>query len=258
MNLDQALRDAAEPVPARVEQAPAQALLDRIVHAPMESGTAPTVARRPRKVAVAVLAAVAAALAVTVPNLGSGPAYASWTPEPSPLPAAEQADLADRCVDQVSGMVPAATRRVLAEQRGDYAYANVVTPSWTATCFRDRDGNVHYGSNLVDPVSSAALGGEGIEMQAWGQLRTDEGHCRLMAGHVGARVIGVDITVRGASGDRARTVRATLADGYFLAWYPEKSSEAESNRTFLTLRLAGGGTVEGLSARDLHDAPVLD
>ncbi|MCA2215737.1 hypothetical protein [Jidongwangia harbinensis] len=262
MNLDQALRDAAEPVPARVEQAPAQALLDRIVRTPMDSAPAPAVTRLPRRAAVTVFAAVAAvavALTVTLSNVGAGPAYASWTPDPSPLPAADRADLADRCVEQVGGTLPpAAGRRVVGELRGHYAYANVVTPTWTATCFRDRGGKVLYGGNMMAPVSRAALGGRGVEMQAWGQLRTDEGYCRLMAGHVGSEVVGVDLTVRNAAGGPARIVRTTMADGYFLAWYPERAAEANTNRTFLTLRLADGGTVDGLSARDLHDAPVLD
>jgi hypothetical protein len=95
-------------------------------------------------------------------------------------------------------------------------------------------------------------------MQAWAGLRTEEGNCRLMAGHVGSDVVGVDITVRAQSTGKVRTVRATLADGYFLAWYPEKPEDSQLNGTVLTLRLADGGKVEGLNATDLHDAPVTD
>jgi hypothetical protein len=86
-------------------------------------------------------------------------------------------------------------------------------------------------------------------------MRTAEGHCRLMAGHVGSQVVGVDITVRARSREPSRIVRATVDDGYFLAWYPEQLDESSSNTTSLTLRLADGRTVEGLSARELMEAP---
>jgi hypothetical protein len=89
-------------------------------------------------------------------------------------------------------------------------------------------------------------------------MRTDEGHCRLMTGHVGSQVIGVDIIVRAGAGGRPTTVRATVENGYFLAWYPERLADSGSNSTSLTLRLADGGTVEGLSARDLLDAPRVN
>ena len=63
MNLDQALRDAAEPVPARVAGPPAQALLDRIVAAPAPAPTYARVRWRPGRTVVAVFAAVAAVAA---------------------------------------------------------------------------------------------------------------------------------------------------------------------------------------------------
>jgi len=268
MNLDQALRDAAEPVSARVGEAPAQALLDRIVTSATHPVPAPAslgrAARRPRRAAIAVLAAAAAVVAaVTLPNLGTTAAYASWTPQPSPLAAADRDELAGRCVAQVgteysySESDPAA-RIVHGERRGDYMYVSVVTPGWSASCFRDRDGKLRNGSIMMEPVNAATLGATGVEMQGWPQMRTEEGYCRLMTGHVGAGVVGVDITVRARSGDRSRTVRATVEEGYFLAWYPEQLDESSSNTTSLTLRLADGGTVEGLSARDLMEAPRVN
>ena len=264
MNLDHALRAAAEPVPARVDAAPAQALLDRIVHAPGPVTATPArsrrAGRRGRRFAVAALAAVAAVAAFTLPQLGSGAAYASWTPDPSPLTAADQREFTDRCAAAVgeTWQERAPQAAALGEKRGDYAYMSLVAPGWSSTCFRDRDGDVHSPSIFAAPVSAAELGGRGVELQGWSQLRTPEGYCRLMAGHVGTRVVGVDITVRTGTGERVRTVRATLAGGYFLAWYPEGLEESSSNRTALTLRLADGGTVADLSARDLFDAPLLD
>lgn len=265
MNLDRALRDAAEPVPARVGQVPAQALLDRIVDSPVTTAPAATRAARPgrrsRRTVVATLAAaVTTAAALVLPNLGPGAAYASWTPQPSPLPVADRTEIGDRCVTLVTQEYPdtrPASRVVHGEQRGDYAYVSVITPAWSASCFRDHDGTIRKLSFMVDPVRAARLGRQGVEMQAYGQGRTEEGFCRLMTGHVGADVVGVDLSVRGADGE-SRIIQATLEGGYFLAWYPERADEANTSTTFLTLRLAGGGTVEGLSARDLHDLPILD
>ncbi|MEV4639604.1 hypothetical protein AB0J80_19835 [Actinoplanes sp. NPDC049548] len=269
MNIDEVLRAAAEPVPARVAQPPAQALLDRIVAAPPQHAPADTAARRaarpatriltrPRAVFAALAAAAAAVAALTVPHLGDRAAYASWTPQPSPLAAADLDGLADRCVAQVNteyGYPEAdpAGRVVHGEKRGDYASVSVVTPAWTALCFRDHDGAMRDASFMADPVTAAALGATGVEMQSWPQLRTQEGDCRLIAGHVGSQVVGVDITVRAAAGDHSRTVHATVEDGYFLAWYPEPAGDTDT--TTLTLRLAGGGTVADLSARDLYEAP---
>ncbi|PRY33416.1 hypothetical protein [Pseudosporangium ferrugineum] len=264
MNLDQALRDAAEPVPPRVGQPPARRLLESIVTSPVPppaartDGLSPRAVRRTRRTVLAVLAAgVAAAAAFLVPNLGAGAAYASWTPRPAPLPAADRADLGDRCAAQVRATfqgVDGAPSIVHGEKRGDYAYVSVVTPAWTATCFRDRDGAVRQASIMMAPVGAATLGGAGVEMQSWAQLRTGEGLCRLMTGHVGAQVTGVEITVPEGRGG-PRVVQATVEDGYFLAWYPEKG---QGHGTTVTLRLADGRTVEGLSAKDLHDAPVTD
>jgi hypothetical protein len=264
MNLDQALRDAAEPVPARVAGTPAQALLDRIVASPTHPAPAPAnrgrIAWRPRAAVAALAAAAAVAAALTLPDLAADPAYASWTPQPSPLAAADQEELADRCVAQVAGEyqyreADPAARVVHGERRGDYAYLGVVTPGWSALCFRDQGGTLRNASIMVDPVTATTLGGTGVEMQGWPQMRTAEGHCRLMAGHVGPQVVGVDITVRARSGEHSRIVRATVEDGYFLAWYPEQLDESSSNTTSLTLRLADGRTVEGLSARELMEAP---
>jgi hypothetical protein len=269
MNLDQALRDAAEAVPARVGEPPAQALLDHIVSSTPHSMPDPVnrgrAAWRPRKVAIAVFAAVVAATAaLTLPQFGSDAAYASWTPQPSPLAAADRDELADRCIaQQVRGEYPyseadLAARVVHGERRGDYAYVSVVTPKASASCFLDHDGKLRNASIMMEPVKAATLGATGIELQGWPQLRTEEGYCRLMTGHVGSRVVGIDITVRASSGDQSRTVRATVEDGYFLAWYPESLDESSSNTTSLTLRLAGGGTVEGLTARDLMEAPRVN
>jgi hypothetical protein len=263
-DLDSRLRAAAEPVErGRVRQPSAQALLDRIV-ATSRTAEAPAVRAVPRRVRSRWLVAGAAAAAVTaaalvVPQLGGGrQAYASWTDTPAAMAADDTRALSTECVrDELGpqyGYTPAdlaGARTVLGERRGAYGYLTIATERWTATCFRDRAGDVHPGSVMEAPVTDDALGREGVELQGYGQLRTSEGYARLMSGHLGADVVAVDVVLPGG-----RTVHATVQDRYFVAWYPETMGAGEG--TTLTLRLADGSTVAGLAARDLHEAPKLD
>lgn len=252
MNLDQLLRDAATPAPRRVHEAPAQAMLDGIVRT-AATPAAPTPARpvrQPRRrFAVAGLAALVAAGAALTPALLPDRAYASWTPAPSPLPAADARRIVTECAPDLAAGAP---RVAVGEKRGEYAYLTVVTATWSKTCFQDKEGRVTNPSMMADPVATAALGRRGVELHAWGQFRTEEGYGRLMAGHLGTDITAVTIAV--PEGDR--TVQATVADGYFAAWYPE-SADAPGGTT-LTLTLRDGTTVPGISARDLMEAPQLD
>jgi hypothetical protein len=171
------------------------------------------------------------------------------------LPAAEAQTIAQECVPAPER---GTARVVISETRGDYAFVNARTPGWSRTCFRDHDGSVRESSILAEPLSAAQLGAEGIELYSWSQLRTEEGHVRLMAGHLGSAVTAVDIIARHDDGSSTRTVHATVREGYFAAWYPESIDESDRTSTTLTLHLAGGGTVGGLSAGDLLNQAKVD
>jgi len=258
-NLDRALRRAADPVPARVSGEPAGELLEQIVRSDRRAAPAQATTRvpgrRPRLAIAGVAGTLAAAGAVALAMVNIGPAYASWTPDPAPLPAAAAQEIAGECVPAPER---GAVRVVIGETRGDYAYVNAMTPGWSRTCFRDHDGSVRESSILAEPLSAEQLGAAGIELYSWGQLRTEEGYVRLMAGHLGSGVTAVDIAVRHADGSPTRTVHATVRDGYFAAWYPEGIDESSSNSTTLTLRLADGGTVGDLSAGELLNEAKRD
>ncbi|MFG1605041.1 hypothetical protein [Actinoplanes sp. NPDC049265] len=233
---------AAREAAARTPVAPAPAALS---------------ARRRRfpRLAVAGSALILVAATVAVVNgLGPGRAYASWTPDPAPLPAADARAIVDRCVPTAER--PGA-RVAIGEARGRYAYLDVLTADGSRTCFRDHDGDVRQSSVLVGPAGAAQLGRTGIEMYGWGQLRTDEGYARLMSGRLGSRIRKVDIVVRGRDGS-SRTVHATVRDNFFAAWYPEGKDEASTNRATLTLTRADGTTESGLAASVLLDQPRLD
>ncbi|SCF28374.1 hypothetical protein GA0070216_108186 [Micromonospora matsumotoense] len=254
--LDHAIRSAASPVPARVTQARARELLESIVTTDRRAGFAPAAPRARRGLKIgSVATALAAGGAVIVGLVAGGPAYASWTPDPGPVSAAEARGIVVRCVPaQEIGVA----RIVVGETRGDYAYVNAVTPSGSRTCFRDHNGDVTESSILTVLTSTAQLGATGVELYAWSQLRTNEGYIRLMAGHLGSQITDVDITVRAENGTSSRTAHATVRDGYFAAWYPEGRDEASSNITTLTLRLTDGSTVGNLSAGQLYEHPKLD
>ncbi|GIM96309.1 hypothetical protein [Paractinoplanes toevensis] len=254
--LDHAIRSAAGPVPARVTQARARELLESIVTTDRRAGFEPAAPRAWRRLKIgAVAAALAAGGAVIAGLLAGGPAYASWTPDPGPVSAGEAREIVAKCVPaQEIG----AARIVVGETRGDYAYVNAVTPSGSRTCFRDHNGDVREASILTVLTSTEQLGATGVELYTWGQLRTDEGYIRLMAGHLGSQITDVDITVRAENGNSSRTAHATVRDGYFAAWYPEGRDEASSNTTTLTLRLTDGSTISNVSASQLYEHPKLD
>ncbi|MDP9794467.1 hypothetical protein J2S43_002979 [Catenuloplanes nepalensis] len=258
-DLSDLLRDAAEPVPARVHTASAQDLADRIVASTPPSTAAVRVpARRRTRFALAagVVAMAAVGATIAVPHLGAEPAFASWTPAPAPLPAADATAIVDECVPAAGySLDEARAGRVVGETRGDYAYLSVITDGWTVTCFRAADGEILSPSLFEAPVTAAELGRTGVEMQAWPQSRTEEGYARLMTGRVGSDVTAVTVTITGSA--EPRTVQASLQDGYFLVWYPEGLDESSTNTTTLTLTLTDGTTVPSISARDLHDAPRL-
>ncbi|MEU8238460.1 hypothetical protein AB0C07_09460 [Actinoplanes missouriensis] len=258
-DLDQALRSAAAPVPTRTRQPSAQALLDTVLRSDPATPAEPIMVaarrRRPRLVMAGAALTLAAATVFAVNAVGADRAYASWTTDPSPLPAAEAQDIASRCLPAPG--TPGA-RVAIGERRGDYAYVNVLTAGGSVTCFRDRDGRVHDTSVLAAPVDAAALGTRGIELYAWPQVHTGEGYARLMAGRLGSRVDAVEITVRDRDGAAGPTIRATVNDGFFAAWYPEGLEESSTNSTSLTLRLTDGSAVQDLSARDLMEQPRLN
>jgi hypothetical protein len=243
-------------VPARVTQARARELLESIVTADRRAGFEPSAPRTWRRLKIAGVAATLAASGAVIAGLAAGgPAYASWTPDPGPVSAAEAREIVAKCVPpQETG----AARIVVGESRGDYAYVNAVTPSGSRTCFRDHNGDVREASILTVLTSTEQLGATGVELYTWSQLRTDEGYIRIMAGHLGSQITNVDITVRAQNGTSSRTAHATVRDGYFAAWYPEGPDEASSNTTTLTLRLTDGSTVSNLSASQLYEHPKLN
>ncbi|MEU7906203.1 hypothetical protein [Actinoplanes sp. NPDC049118] len=268
-DLDSQLRAAARPVPrGRVHQAPAQDLLERIVNTPRAAmGATPIgvgngrrgIVRHPARWVTVGAAAIAVTIAaLVVPGLGGDrEAYASWSATPAQLSADDAQTIGRECVRKLEpdfGYTQADlsnARKVIAERRGEYGYLSIVTKRWSAACFRDKTGDVQYSSVFEGQVTDAQLGRAGIELQGWGQLRTSEGHVRIMSGHVGSDIAAVDVSLTNGT-----TVHATVDGGYFLAWYPEEAGAGAG--TTVTLHKKDGSASTGLSATELYDAPKLD
>ena len=229
------------------EQSRADGLLERILA--QEPRDTPVPRRRgPRRAVprVLVLAAAAVALALVVSAtgvLGGGTAYASWTARPTVLPVAEQEDLARQCREYLSPVPGAggegipteadvqAARLVLADSRGAWSYVVLSGDGgFEATCLVEEARGIRrllpgvssaaasYGFLTPPTPASDAIVGTGLM-----SMSTDEGSAWSTEGHVGGDVAAV--TVLTGSGTE---VQATVTQGRFAAWWPERLTVDES------------------------------
>jgi hypothetical protein len=206
----------------------AQQLLTRILETPH---VAPD--HRPSQAAVtrrrwAVTGGIAAALTtvgVVLPAVtdDSGAAFASWTPTPAAVPPADAAAWRAECLaagTDPRGPVTAA----LSERRGEFTFALLVTARAVGTCLRldppttgqEERGVISWGpgGDLPAPAPGSAT------VRAGTTFRSDAGEFTSAYGRVGEQVVAVELTP-----DGGRPVTATLADGYFTAWWPGRAEE---------------------------------
>ncbi|MBF4570850.1 hypothetical protein ITJ57_18940 [Plantibacter sp. VKM Ac-2880] len=151
------------------------------------------------------------------------PAYASWTPTPVTLTAAELAIAGPACTS--AGGRPDADV-VLAERRGEWvAIAALTDEPGTISCLL----YLPEGAMQAEHVSAGFGGGQGAIPTA-GQFTggsiaqfSETGFLgiavvptvAIVVGDVGPDVTAVDITI--TTGD---VVTATVADGHYIAWWP--------------------------------------
>ena len=165
--------------------------------------------RRIRKLpAIGALGAtgIAAAVAAVV-TLGSSaaPAFAGWRPTPT-TPAPGQLARAAQACGQGLGS-PALT-----DSRGPYAASIYANPTTSDVCLSGNGVSMSSGSTSVAPASVAAgqiqLGGGGTRDSAGNALT-------VVDGRTGAGVTAV--TIKRSDGS---SVQATVANGWYLAWWP--------------------------------------
>jgi hypothetical protein len=222
----------------------------------------------PAASAVTVAAVAVGALLLAMPlggdmsgsTLAPERAFASWTPDPAPVPGSVLADAKARCeaADSRGAALPLAAT----EQRGSYTLIFRADAGKRAVCIAGPEDELLVLSPgpvtdppLEDlpptffPISEAVFPGPGNPMA---------GRIGLVVGRVGAGVDGVTIDSR-----EAKAVAATISRGYFVAWWPgtadgaahatiEARDAADGSRaTFRLLR-------EDVSLAEFVQDPVLD
>jgi len=215
--------DPASPAdPGRGMRSPAQAVLSHLVGLPHKAhpGLAPARSRAWRRgMLVAAVAALVLAVSSSVVN-GSSPAAASWTAQPRALTPDVTAARGAYCLRLLALPAPysRSARATIVEQRGAYTFTLVTSPQGLiATCL-DRDNGPSQessggGSKWVGP--RAALAPDGMLTDGLYVGSDDDISTRAVVGRVGSSVRGVVVHTA-----QHGPVTATIADGYFAAWWP--------------------------------------
>jgi hypothetical protein len=205
----------------------------------------PFAVRRPRArrlaTGLAVASVLAAGAAIAVPTMlpDGDAAYASWTPVPADMPGPESLAAARQCAASWDDGRRAAGDIVLAERRG----VTVLLIMWL------RDGPLIICSSLGtgrpagaerlsdDAGRPPALPPAGRVDLAGGLGSTGVGDrwYSQAAGRVGPGVTGIDITR-----PDGRTVRASVRDGWWAAWWP--GTEGGRTDAIRIVVHAAGGT----------------
>ncbi|PPH85286.1 hypothetical protein [Rathayibacter sp. AY1D3] len=171
-------------------------------------------------------AAVAAGVTVVSGVATPDPAYASWTPEPTPLNAVEQKIAGDACIDPWRQEDLQSPQLVLAERRGEWVgvvYADAYPAVTTCLMYfpegSDRVRNVHAGRSGGQgaiPVDGEFTDGSMSQFTETGLFGIGAyPTVSFNVGDVGPDVEAVTIT--SADGEE---VDATVENGRFVAWWP--------------------------------------
>jgi hypothetical protein len=114
----------------------------------------------------------------------------------------------------------AASRTVLAEQRGDWTFVVMAAPDGTeGSCLTAQHWTGVWGSGAINAGPAPALdGARDAVSRSLGLDTTSEGGFYTLTGLVGDSVTGVTITV----GDVQ--IEATVTTGRFAAWWPSPAT----------------------------------
>jgi hypothetical protein len=193
--------------------------------------------------AVGGLAGISA-VAVSLVGLGAGspPAFASWSATPTTAPASQTAAAEAACIARIptpsslakaeadatnagpnspakslQSTAPAEWHTVLADTRGSYTMLILeATPEGRASCLANSSGPAILavgpsGSQAASPPPAGQ-----VEVFSYGTENTPAGQTySQIEGHVGAGVTGVSMTLQDGT-----NVTATVANGWYLAWWP--------------------------------------
>jgi hypothetical protein len=168
-------------------------------------------------------AAAAAAIAVFTLGAGAPAAFAGWTRSPSHAARAQVASATGDCAKQLTTMpagpgsappttVPGGATPVLTDSRGPFTFVIYAGNGFIATCATGpgfESVSASQGTNVgVAPAGQVVLSSQ--------HLTTRGGHpYTLVEGHAGAGVTGTTLLL-----DDGTKVTASLANGWFAAWWP--------------------------------------
>jgi hypothetical protein len=211
--------------------------------------------RRSRRVPVttgALAGAATAGTVIAVVVVGGAPAaYAGWSPTPTSASTTPSPGAASNCQDQLSS-APAGPARgelgsgawqnVLTDVRGPFTVALFQNDGAYAACFTSSSftavnqiatsGNGHVSSGSISVHGSSAAGQAGQPSRSSVDIRgtnsgdlqdvtqthlstTADGPYTLVDGRTASGVTGVTLVQAGG-----QDVVATVADGWFVAWWP--------------------------------------
>jgi hypothetical protein len=195
------------------------------------AAAAPARVPRPRArrlvvgLAAAVTLGVGAIVAVPaiMPDSTTDTAYASWTPVPADVPAAQLSSLATGCAEAWGG---SAGEPVLSERRGTSLFLIMrLRGGPLISCFSwagsqpsggDRLSGEHDAEPPLPPAGRVSMTG-GPETSSTAVRRYSSGF-----GRVGPGVTGVDVVL-----PDGRPVQATVSKGWWAAWWPAPVSGAD-------------------------------
>jgi hypothetical protein len=206
---DQLESDLRAALRVRAAQVPAGAItrLSALDYHPRTRGVRPPVA-----IGAVASAAGAGALAVVI-SLGAGAsnAFAGWTATPT-LPAPGQLVAANTDCKTQSPIAGLPLK--LSDTRGPFTFSVYADSETSATCIKGPSFTAVAGSMSSTPVNVPA-----------GQILLTSTHrsdragrfFSFAVGRTGTGVTGVSLTL-----DDGSTVQATVANGWFVAWWPDE------------------------------------
>ena len=229
--------DAADAALDPSQRVRADAMLERIIAAPVTPEYAPVGAQRQQRFSRKLIWVPVVAVAVAVGSIvippgrgGSATAYASWTSTPSAVAARDLEAVTQACRDQIAELeahgprIDAATIPVaIAERRGDFVAVllQLDNPDYSVSCVATN----RPGSSDVDDLHAAAGGSSGpapippagrITQGGVSQMG-DQPPASFTNGSAGAGVVGVTIHAG------PQVITATVKNGRYFAWWPGKA-----------------------------------
>ncbi len=220
MNIDDQLRrlDPAREVPESLGRSVrAAATLARVTAT--EPATGPTTVKRTARYALAAVVASAGVLLAPILGTGGGAAFATWDAGSRPVTPQEAAHYAQECARWTK--LPVGYEPKVIEVRGTWVMTYLASADGEAQCLRSMEPSPGFVDGENESVSGPLVRTPAADALATtGVLETSGGIVSsthfMVAGKAGSRVTGVVFLAQDMR------VRATVQNGSFTAWWPQR------------------------------------